>query len=306
METSLPQHIRDYARIVTDRLAKLGGPQWALLAETDGALRLQAARALSDVGAHELAVRTDADDTLAAAVLCRGAGKALLPYPVVDELLALDGARLALIDPRTARVDHGDLDGEWLLADLDGTGYRGFRGARRAAKLGPFVVRAEQLTPSGSVPASDVNLHLILDSWRLLGTLDQAFTIAAEHVQARTQFGQPLASFQTVRFALADASVSLRGVEELAKYTLWRWNSVPPEIASSDALMLKLKAVETGVNIMRTCHQLLGALGFCDESDISVIDRHIQPLLRLPVGGEELAMRLVSDVGAGRVETLFS
>jgi hypothetical protein len=63
--------------------------------------------------------------------------------------------------------------------------------------------------------------------------------------------------------------------------------------------------VETARQVLRTSHQLLGALGFCDESDISVIDRHTQPLIRQPVGAEELALRLIPGVRDGRLETLF-
>ena len=58
--------------------------------------------------------------------------------------------------------------------------------------------------------------------------------------------------------------------------------------------------------MLRTAHQLLGALGFCDESDVSVLDRHTQSLIRLPVSTELLAMRLTKDVRGGQLETLFS
>ena len=58
--------------------------------------------------------------------------------------------------------------------------------------------------------------------------------------------------------------------------------------------------------MLRTAHQLLGALGFCDESDVSVLDRHIQPLIRLPVSSEMLALRLMPGVRGGQLETLFS
>jgi hypothetical protein len=58
--------------------------------------------------------------------------------------------------------------------------------------------------------------------------------------------------------------------------------------------------------VLRTAHQLLGALGFCDESDVSVLDRHTQPLIRLPVSSEILALRLIPDIGNSHLETLFS
>lgn len=79
-----------------------------------------------------------------------------------------------------------------------------------------------------------------------------------------------------------------------------------PPARSADALVLRLKAADTARQVLRTAHQLLGALGFCDESDISVLDRHTQPLTRLPLDVEALALRLIPDVRDGHLETLFT
>jgi len=311
METALPEHITDFGSVAAGRLGTLGGPQAALLAESDRRLRDRAAAALRDLGAFDLDVRSSYDELMAAAALCRAAGATLLPYPVVEELLALDGARLALVDPRAPRVDHGDLAGPWRLAGLDGALYTATMGPAVAgsgghAKLGPFTVIAHRLENAGAIPLSDVMLHLILTSWRLLGAVERAETITRAHVQARAQFGKPLSDFQTVRFRMADTSVALRGLEELAKFTLSRWTAAPSAVGWTDAVMLKIQAADTGITLMRTCHQLLGALGFCDESDISVIDRHIQPALRSPESAAALTVRLLPSLTAGDVQTLFS
>ncbi|ORW97103.1 acyl-CoA dehydrogenase [Mycobacterium sp. IEC1808] len=306
MKTELPQDISDYAAVASKRLARVGGPPAALRAEADDGVRDAARSALNDVGAFELDVRSEADDLLAAAVLCQAAGANALPYPVVEELLAIDGARLTLVNPEAPRIDHGDLPGDWIAADLDGLRYHPQPGVRTNAKLGPFLVPATLSAPDGTVPAGDVNLHLVLGSWRILGALQQSLHIVTEHVRARVQFGQPLADFQAVRFAVADAAVGVRGLHELAKYTICRPESLPVQVRSADALVLRYKAADTARQVLRTSHQLLGALGFCDESDVSVLDRHTQPLIRLPLSAEALALRLIPDVRDGHLETLFS
>lgn len=306
MNTELPQDITDFAAVAVKRLARLGGPPAALRAETDDGVRLAARDALTEVGAFELDVRSGSDDLLAAAVLCQAAGATALPYPLVEELLTIDGARLSLVNPQAPRIDHGDLTGAWLAADLDGTRYQVRPAPRTTAKLGPFLVPATLSAPDGTVPAADVNLHLVLGSWRILGAVQQALDIATQHVQARVQFGKPLADFQAVRFTVADAAVAVRGLHELAKYTLCRPETVPAQTLSADALVLRLKAAETARQVLRTAHQLLGALGFCDESDVSVLDRHTQPLIRLPLSPEALALRLIPDVHDGSFETLFN
>lgn len=306
MKTDLPQDISDFAAVAGKRLTRLGGPPAALRAETDDTIRDAARTALNDVGAFELDVRSEPDDLLAAAVLCQAAGATVLPYPLVEELLAIDGARLTLVNPKAPRIDHGDLAGEWVAADLDGNRYRPRPGSRTGAKLGPFLVPATLSAPDASVPAGDVNLHLVLGSWRILGAVQQSLRVVTEHVRARIQFGKPLADFQAVRFAVADAAVAVRGLHELAKFTICRPESLAAQIHSADALILRLKAADTARQVMRTSHQLLGALGFCDESDVSVLDRHTQPLMRLPLGTEELALRLIPCVSDGSFETLFS
>ncbi|ORW50018.1 acyl-CoA dehydrogenase [Mycobacterium paraense] len=306
MKTELPQDISDFAAVATKRLTRLGGPPAALRAEADDGVRDAARAALSDVGAFELDVRSADDDLLAAAVLCQAAGATALPYPVVEELLAIDGARLALVNPEAPRIDHGDLPGGWVAADLDGNRYQPRVATRTNAKLGPFLVPATLSAPDGTVPAGDVNLHLVLGSWRILGALQQSLHIVTEHVRARVQFGKPLADFQAVRFAVADAAVAVRGLYELAKFTICRPESLPVQVHSADALVLRFKAADTARQVLRTSHQLLGALGFCDESDVSVLDRHTQPLIRLPLGAEALALRLVPDARDGNLETLFS
>jgi hypothetical protein len=306
VKTELPQYVSDFAAVAAKRFARLGGPPAALRAETDDSIRHSARAALDEVGAFELDVRSASDDVLAAAVLCQAAGAAALPYPLVEELLAIGGARLALVNPEAPRIDHGDLPGDWIAADLDGNRYHPQPASRTNAKLGPFLVSAVLSAPDGTVPAADVNLHLVLGSWRILGAMQQSLHIVTEHVRARVQFGKPLADFQAVRFAVADASVALRGLHELAKYTISRPESTQEQVRSADARVLRFKAADTARQVLRTAHQLLGALGFCDESDISVLDRHTQPLIRLPLGAEELGLRLIPDVRDGSLETLFS
>jgi hypothetical protein len=307
MKTAIPEDAVAYGEAARGRLERLGGVDFGLRAEADRALRKEAGAALDDLGIGELDVRDDLDQFLAAAQLCRVAGALCLPWPVVEEMVRVDGRRVALIDPSVPRVDHGDLDDEWIGADLDGTAHRLAIGALPPrAKLGPFLVPAQLAEQRGPIASDDVARHLVLGAWRILGGLEAALGQVVEHVKARKQFGQALAQFQVVRFGIADASVALRGLDELARFTAWRLHVAEPPSRSADAVALRLHAVDTARAVLRTCHQMLGAIGFCDEHDVSVIDRHLQPLLREPCSGESLAMRLVPAVRSGDFETLFS
>jgi hypothetical protein len=306
VKTTLSADAVSYADAARGRLERLGGVDYALRCETDRSLRDQAGSAVADLGVGDVHVRDDLDQLLAGAQLCRVAGAVSLPWPVVEELLRVDGARLALVNPTNPRIDHGDLAGEWVGCDLDGAAYDVEPDAPRPAKLGPFLVPAVLGTRRPDVDPDDIARHLVLGSWRILGGLETALRQVTDHVKARKQFGQPLAEFQAVRFAIADASVALRGLDELAKFTTWRLISAPAEQVRVDAVVLRLHSVDSAVRVLRICHQLLGAIGFCDEHDVSVIDRHLQPLLRLPVAAERLAVRLVPAVRSGELETLFT
>ncbi|HVS69378.1 MAG TPA: acyl-CoA dehydrogenase family protein [Mycobacteriales bacterium] len=307
MNTALPEDAVAYGEAARGRLERLGGVDFGLRAEADRGLRKDAGAALADLGAGELDVRDDLDQFLAAAQLCRVAGALCVPWPVVEELVRVDGRRVALIDPSGPRVDHGDLDADWLGADLDGAAYQLEIGELPTrAKLGPFLVPARLGGSAGQVSRDDVARHLVLGAWRIIGGLEASLGQVVEHVKARKQFGQALAQFQVVRFGIADASVALRGLDELARFTSWRLQVATPEQRFADAVALRLHAVDTARAVLRTCHQMFGAIGFCDEQDVSVIDRHLQPLLREPCSGESLALRLVPAVRSGEFETLFS
>ena len=306
MDTKLPTDVVAFGAAARARFASLGGVQLAMRAESEPGARSTVGDALAQLGAWDVDPRAGADELLAAAELCRAAGAVVLPYPVVEQLLAVDGMRLALVDPQRPWIDHGDIDDSWRAADLDGNAWAVTAEARKPSKLGPFVTRASVGDPIDGVALDDVDRHLVLSAWRLLGGVDAALSLAVEHVKVRKQFGQSLAEFQAVRFAVADAVVAHRGLEELAKFTTWRLGAAAPAARHADAIALRLHTDEVATGVLRCCHQFFGAIGFCDEHDVSVLDRHMQPLLRLPHSAEALADRLVPAVSAGELESLFT
>ena len=112
------------------------------------------------------------------------------------------------------------------------------------------------------------------------------------------EFGQPLAKFQGVQFQLTDAEVERAGLGMLAKYALWSIATARPE-AVDDALALRSAALEAADVVFRVCHQLHGAVGFCDETALSWLSRYSQPLRRLP-WGLSATRRLLVERGIDR------
>jgi hypothetical protein len=264
---------------------------------------------LEELGAWQLDPRGDADDLEAAAALCRAAGYWCFAYPLAERLakprdLNVDG--LLVVDGKRPAAPVADLENlRWATVTLDGrramvTSTEPSGPPREAA----FVVSLE-LAPQDEKGARDLALALTLPCWTLLGMLDRAIDLTTEHVLVRKQFGQPLSGFQGVQFQLADAEVERAGVEMLAKYTLWSIQAGLPE-ATDDALALRMAALEAAELVFRVAHQLHGAMGFCDETQLSWLSRYSQPLRRHPLGLSATRTALTKRLGRHGLTGLFN
>lgn len=303
MNPHLSEDAQNFGEVAGRAFASAGGVALARRAEVDPDLRRAEVGSLLDrLGVSDLDARSDRDAAEAAAALCRAAGRVALPYPVVSLVLG----RLALGVRRGAQVavDHSDLLDDWRLAELGGTAVSGTPvGTRLGTRLGPFVGAVAAGDPIPVTP-QEVALHLTLTGFVIAGGLATALELATAHVADRVQFGKTLSSFQSVQFQLADAYVAVASVEELVQFALWRCH-VEPHSALPDALGARLGALDAARNVLRTCQQLHGAAGVCDEYDISVLTCHLQPALRLPFGAESTAAHLVDAVVEHGFDGLF-
>ncbi|MEN3357107.1 MAG: hypothetical protein V7637_1089 [Mycobacteriales bacterium] len=297
MDSRLPADVALLEETARKRFQRLGGVDVARRAESEPLRRDVAAGALAELGAGDLDVRADPDQLLAGAALCRAAGSVVLPWPVVGQLLRVEGRYLAMVDASCVRIDHGSVGVGWIAADLTGGAWLAGQGRPGVTgRLGPFVVAAGLDEPARPLDAGDRARYLILQAWLVLGALETAVADVVEHLRARRQFGHALADFQAIRFAMADVTVSLRGLEQLSKATTWRLGRGDEREGLADAMALRLHAADVAVATLRAAHQFYGALGFCDETDLSVIDRHLQPTLRYPLSAERIAQALVPFV----------
>ncbi|HEY2998291.1 MAG TPA: acyl-CoA dehydrogenase family protein [Acidimicrobiales bacterium] len=301
-----PEEAQEFGAAAAKAFAAIGGVDAARRAEDDPAVRAgEVAGALDALAAGELDPRAGPEALAAAAALCEAAGRCALPYPVPATLLADgEGRPFAVVPDGVARVDHGDLFPEWRVA-RPGRPAAVARpaGTRLGTRLGPFVTDLAEGGPAGDAGGDDA-LHLVLTGCAVLGTADRALALAVEHVTGRIQFGKPIAAFQSVQFTLADAAVAVAGLRELTHFTLWRLADAPAE-AWPDVLALRVHALDVGRSVLRTAQQLHGAAGVCDEYDISVLTRMVQPALRLPWGAERTAAELAGAIRRDGFAGLF-
>lgn len=303
MILDLGREAKEYGREALRAIESAGGDLLLQQAEAKPQTRESlVAPILDGLGAWELEPRSDADSLEAAAALCRAAGYWALPYPLAERLaratdLDVDGLVVVADSAPEAAID--GVPKRWATVTLDG---RRSRVVGRTAS-GPAFASALQLEAIDHHGAGDVALALVLPCWTLLGMLDRAMDLTAAHVRLRKQFGQPLSSFQGVQFQLTDAEVERSGVDILARYALW---SIGSDDALDDALALRLAAVEAAEVVFRVCHQLHGAVGFCDETTLSWLSRYSQPLRRLPLGLSATRDHLTRRLGRRALTGLYS
>lgn len=164
----------------------------------------------------------------------------------------------------------------------------------------PYPV-AERLAPDDGAGATAI----VLTCWTLLGMLDRAVDLACEHAARRRQFGRPLAELQGVQFMLTEAEVERAGVDELARYALWSIQTARPG-AFADALALRVAAIDAARVVFRVAHQVHGAAGFCDDTEISWVSRASEPLRREPLGGAASLAALTDIVARDGFAGLFT
>ena len=67
-----------------------------------------------------------------------------------------------------------------------------------------------------------------------------------------------------------------------------------------------MSAIEAAEIVFRVCHQLHGAVGFCDETTLSWLSRYSQPLRRLPLGLSATRDELTRRVGGDGLTGLYA
>jgi hypothetical protein len=273
----------DFRASVDKLLSARGGVGPARKAMTDPPIRRELVPEVEAV-IESLDPRQGHLEGLAAAEVCRGAGRVVLPLPIEAMILRRPSGRpLGRLSPH-GRLEHGDLFNEWDVLTADGDVLHiGAAPDLLGSKVGPFVnrTRPPTLGPAEAASSAESALLDVLSSWYVFGALEHAIDIATVYATERVAFGAPIASYQGVAFPLADACSELQALYELALHALWNVYE-SPATSYVDALSLRWATIDIARRVMRISHQVLGAVGLCDEHDLTIISFALQGRLRLP------------------------
>ncbi len=310
MNSEFSEEAQSLGDAVAETLGDAGGVDLAREAEKDPASRAKLIEPLLDpLGLWEIEPLEDQLQLEAAAAATHAAGGHLLTYPIAERLAGPEGSEGLLFVPRSGRsvAVHADLPLDWTGVDIFGDrAIVSSAGTSVGTKLGSFVGEVSVSGWNGSLVRHAALLHT-LQAWWLLGVLERTAADTTTYVREREQFGRPLAKFQAVQFTLTELAVANQGLMALAKYTTW---SLAQEDRESfwlaDALGLRVQALDAAQTVMRGGHQLHGAMGFADETNISWYSRVSQGVRRLPAGQSQTEAALVQVVGTRGITNLYT
>jgi short/branched chain acyl-CoA dehydrogenase len=137
----------------------------------------------------------------------------------------------------------------------------------------------------------------ILDGGRIsvaamgVGLAQGAYDLAASYARERRQFGQPIAKFQAVQFALADMATEIEAGRNMVYKAAWLKDQGRP--FAKEAAMAKLYTGELSHRAANAALQIHGGYGFMDEFAISRLYRD-QKILEIGEGTNEVQRMVIA------------
>jgi len=111
----------------------------------------------------------------------------------------------------------------------------------------------------------------------LVGALESVLTEAVQHANTRVQFGKPLGKFQALQQALAAVASSV-GAARVATKAAFAAAPVDDQDAPTlafDIAVAKVRTGEAATLAAKTCHQVLGAIGFTRDHTLHFATRRL-------------------------------
>ena len=137
----------------------------------------------------------------------------------------------------------------------------------------------------------------ILDGGRIsvaamsVGLAQGAYELASTYAKQREQFGKPIATFQAVRFRLADMATEIEAGRSLVQRAAWLKDRGRP--FALEAAMAKLYTGELSNRVVNWALQIHGGYGFMDETPISRLYRD-QKILEIGEGTNEVQRMVIA------------
>src|SRR5439155_12045077 len=100
-------------------------------------------------------------------------------------------------------------------------------------------------------------------SAEMVGAASHLLDLTVEHARTRVQSGRPIGSFQAIQHHCADMLRHVDAARVLLYRAAWKMETEQP--CAADVAMAKAYAGDGCLAVARKAHQVLGAIGYCEE-----------------------------------------
>jgi alkylation response protein AidB-like acyl-CoA dehydrogenase len=126
----------------------------------------------------------------------------------------------------------------------------------------------------GATPDALLDLAAVLTVAESVGAMDHIFELVVDYAKARVAFGRPIGSFQAVKHQLADAALLLEASKAIS-VAATRAVQNQADNASEVASMAKSFVADAGLDVVHTCWQVFGGIGYTWEHDLHLFLRRL-------------------------------
>lgn len=115
----------------------------------------------------------------------------------------------------------------------------------------------------------------------LLGVMRRAFTITADYLGQREQFGKPIGSFQSLQHRMVDLHIQIELTAASVRQAAIKLDSADADAGRLAVSRAKARASDAAMLVTRQGVQLHGGVGYTDEIDIGLYLRKAMTLANL-------------------------
>jgi len=138
----------------------------------------------------------------------------------------------------------------------------------------------------GMITGSGLDVEKLEVAAIALGIASAAIEDAWEYAQQRKQFGQVIASYQSIRHKLADLRTQVHAARLMTYHAAWLTNE--GRRCGAETSMTKLFVTETAKTVALECQTILGAYGYVKDFDM---ERYVRDALLMPIIGGSSAIQ---------------
>jgi alkylation response protein AidB-like acyl-CoA dehydrogenase len=126
----------------------------------------------------------------------------------------------------------------------------------------------------------------------MVGAAQRVLELCVEHARVRVQGGRPIGGYQAVQHACADLFRDVESARWLVWETAWKLEAGRSD-AESAVATAKSYCAEAALRVARRGHQVMGAIGYCEEHPLHLLHKRILAA-SLDAGDTALHLELVA------------